>query len=120
MATVLLLGLDDSSAETLSKFALQAGHNTRREAMRTTFETRPSEDLIILSGDGNTYRDALASLKEFHEAPPVLVVSRLGEPSGWIEALGAGAADFIAAPYTFAKVQSAIEAALARPKAFAA
>ncbi len=120
MAIVLLLGLEDSSAEILAKLTIQAGHMSRREPLRTTWETRPTEDVIFISGDQQSYREVLGNIGRFNGAPSVIVISRLGETSGWIDALEAGAADFLAAPYTLPQVSGAIETAMARPRAFAA
>jgi len=120
MAAVLLLGLDEASAETLAKLSIQAGHTPRREAMRTTFQTRTEEDLVFVSGDQSSYRSAIAGIRQFPAAPAVIVISRLGETSGWLDALEAGATDFCAAPYTLPQIQGAITAAVSRTKAFAA
>ncbi len=120
MANILLLGLDDSSAEILAKLTIQAGYIPRRESLRITWETRPLEDVLIISGDQQSYREVLTNIRQLHAPPPVIVISRLGETSGWIDALEAGAADFLAAPYTLPQVSAAIETAMARPRAFAA
>jgi len=120
MATVLLLGLDDLSAATLAKLTIQAGHSTRREPIRTTWETRPAVDLIFLSGDTDSYRNELKQLRQLQASLPVVVLSRLGDTLKWIEALEAGAADFMAEPYSLRQVAGVIEAATVRRKAFAA
>lgn len=120
MATLLLLGLDDASAEAISRLASQAGHSVRRESMRTTFETRPMEDLVVVSGDQGKYRDAIYSLRQFPAAPPVVVISRLGETSGWLDALEAGASDFLAAPYTLPQIRGVMQVVNSRSKTFAA
>lgn len=120
MATVLLLGLDDLSAETIAKLSIQAGHTIRCEPLRTTWKTRPVEDVIFISGDQKGYPDVLENLRWFGNPPKVIVISRLGDNSGWIDALELGAADFLPAPYTLQQVSGAIKAALSRPKAFAA
>jgi len=120
MATVLLLGLDDSSAEILARLTIQAGHVPRREPLRTTWETGPTQDIVLISGDQQSYRELLDNIRRFNAAPPVIVISRLGETAGWIDALEAGAADFLAAPYTLPQVYSAIQTAMERPRAFAA
>ncbi len=120
MATVLLLGLDDLSAETLAKFLVHAGHVSQREPLRITWETRPAENIIFLSGDQKGYRDALESLRRFHNAPFIVVISRLGDTRGWIDALEAGASDFLTAPYTQTQVSGVMQAALSRSKGFAA
>jgi len=120
MPTVLLLGLDDLSADTLEKLLAQAGHVSRREPLRITWERRPAENIIFLSSDQKGYRDALESIRRFHNAPFIVVISRLGDTRGWIDALEAGAADFLTAPYTQTQVSGVIEAAFSRSKSFTA
>ena len=120
MATVLLLGLDDLSAATLAKLTIQAGHSSRRESIRTTWETRPAVDLIFLSGDTNSYCDDLKQIRQLQPSAPVIVLSRLGDATKWIDAIEAGAADFMAEPYSLRQVAGVIEAATVRCKAHSA
>jgi DNA-binding response OmpR family regulator len=120
MATVLLLGLDDLSAATIAKLTVQAGHLYTREPFRTTWETRPAVDVVFLSGDGANYRESIEKIRQFSSPPPIIVVSRLGGARGWIEALEAGATDFVAEPYSLQQIAGVIAAAIPRAKAFAA
>lgn len=120
MASVLLLGLDEGAAQKIERVSSQAGHTVRREPLKVDFATRPQADLIFLSGDHRDYLPALRAIRAYHQAPPVVVVTRLPETSGWIDALEAGATDYCASPFESVHVKWTLDSALSRPKAFAA
>lgn len=120
MANVLLLGLDEAAAHKIETVSNQAGHTVRRETLKTDVAARPQADVIFLSGDDRNYLRILRAIRAYHQAPPVVVVTRLAEASGWIDALEAGATDYCAAPLESMHLKWAMESALSRPKAFAA
>ena len=58
-----------------------------------------SADIILCSADPDKYRPLLRALRDKGLSVPVVVVSRLPEVSGWLDALESGAADYCSAPF---------------------
>jgi DNA-binding response OmpR family regulator len=120
MAKVLMLGLDESVAQQIEKITRQANHTVSNEAMKYDFETRPDADLVFISGDRRDYLSTLRSIRSYHNAPPVVVVTRLPETTDWLDSLEAGAADYCSAPFETTQIGWILDSALSRPRAFAA
>ncbi len=120
MALISLIGLDDSTARQIETITTHASHVVCRSEMNSDYPARPEADLIFLSGDEADYLDALRAIRAWHNAPPVVVVTRLPEVSGWLDALEAGATDYCSAPFEAVQIRWILDSALSRPRAFAA
>jgi DNA-binding response OmpR family regulator len=120
MANVLMIGLDDGIAQQIERITTQANHSVLRSAMKADFDARPDADLVFLSGDRRDYLSALRSIRSYHNAPPVIVVTRLPETSDWLDSLEAGAADYCSAPFEPVQIRWILDSALSHPRAFAA
>jgi DNA-binding response OmpR family regulator len=107
MARILLLGLDTTLADDLSRILQQLGHtvNTARTC-DNVFDVADSD--LIFAGSED-YREALTLCPQ----RPVIVTSRLPEMKSWISALEAGAADYCGAPFEATQVRWVLNTALA-------
>ncbi len=120
MARVLLMGLDDGTARKIEQISVQANHKVSRCGMVTDFASKPEADLVFVSGEVRDYVAMLRALRKYHNAPAVVVVTRLPETSHWLDALEAGAADYCSAPFEPVQIRWILDSALSRPKAIAA
>jgi len=107
MAKILLLGLDLSVADELSRVLRQLGHSVRIAPKREGVLDAADAD-IIFSGSGEL-RNAL----EVSPKRPVIVTSRLPETKAWLNALEDGAADYCGAPFEPTQVRWLLNSALA-------
>lgn len=120
MANVLMMGLDETTAQQIEMITKHANHTVRRSAMKPECEARPEADLVFISGDRKGYLSTVRSLRSYHNAPAVIVVTRLPETSEWLDALEAGATDYCSAPFEPVQIRWILDSALSRPRAFAA
>jgi DNA-binding response OmpR family regulator len=107
MARILLLGLDLTLADDLSRVLRQLGHTVKTAGMRDVSLNVADVDLIFAGSED--FREALT----FHPSRPVIVTSRLPEMKSWISALEAGAADYCGAPFEPTQVRWVLNTALA-------
>lgn len=119
MANVLMMGLEESIGQQIEKIATQANHSVRCSPMLRHLEKRPDADLVFVSGDQKDYISTINSIRSYHNAPPVVVVTRLPETDDWLDALEAGAADYCSAPFEAVQIRWILDSALGRPRAFA-
>ena len=63
---------------------------------------------------------SLAQARKLYPGTPVVVVSRLPEVQGWLDALEAGAADYCAAPFETVQISWILKAHLTQNKVIAA
>lgn len=120
MANVLMMGLDEQIAQQIETITTHANHSVLRSAMKFVCDVRPEADLIFVSGDHPGYLSTVRSIRAYHNAPPVIVVTRLPETSEWLNALEAGAADYCSAPFEQVQIRWILDSALSRPHTFAA
>ena len=88
----LLFDLDGTLSLSLSDALAHCGCTVFRHDAGAD---RPQADIVFCSNQPATLSQALAQFKP----APVVVVSRLPEVEGWLDALEAGAADYCAAPF---------------------
>lgn len=84
----VLFGLEDQLAVSLAAGLTVAGCNIAPEAM-------PGARIVFCAAESGVLQQALSQFPHV----PVVVVSRLPETDGWLDALEAGAADYCAAPF---------------------
>ena len=98
LPTVLLYGLDGALAGPLGEALVHCSCHVKNTEARSEKQTA---DIVFCAHTPDVLNDALSRFK----ATPVVVVSRLPEVDGWLDALEAGAADYCAAPFETAQLQ---------------
>ncbi len=109
MRQALLFELDETLAAPLAKALEQCNWQAvaAEEAPRSG-----KANIVFCSPD----RDVLARAFRSYRNIPVVVVSRLPEIEGWLDALEAGAADYCAAPFEAAQIRWLLDTHANKPR----
>ncbi|MCX6626195.1 MAG: hypothetical protein NTW28_01010 [Candidatus Solibacter sp.] len=111
MANILLIGLESTMADELSRVLGQLGQSV--QTATSGLGTADFGDIqLIFAPEGD-----LASIQRSRPGVPVIVVSRMPEVSAWLSALEQGAADYCGAPFEARQLRWALNSSLARPTA---
>jgi DNA-binding response OmpR family regulator len=105
MARVALLGFPQDLASQLNRILLAEGHTTdhRHYVQDLTKRSRPS--VVFLCADSPGFEETIAALKDAEPDLPFVVATRMPDPSQWLNALEAGAADYCGAPFENVQVR---------------
>jgi DNA-binding response OmpR family regulator len=114
MATILLIGLETTIADELSRVLRQLG-----QIVQTATPGNGAADLAEIQLIFAPETD-LAGIQRSRPGVPVIVVSRLPEVSSWLHALEQGAADYCGAPFEARQVRWALNSSLAPANRIAA
>jgi len=106
MAKVLLLGLERSLSNELNPVLEKLGQTVQIE--HSTSGVLAKTDANVVFADGR----CLHAVRNQRPELPVVVVSRLPEVSGWLDALEAGAADYCGAPFEPKQVRWVLDSSL--------
>jgi DNA-binding response OmpR family regulator len=93
MAKILLLGLDSPIADDLVEVLQQLGQSVQTAALGSGALESGDVHLVFAGSDN------LSVIRRSRPDLPVVVVSRLPEVSGWLDALEQGATDYCGAPF---------------------
>jgi PleD family two-component response regulator len=97
VARAYLTGLDGALGDELTKVLRSA---------RCELTTDPAKaQIVFCAGQKQAFRETLVRFSPV----PVIVVSRLPEVAGWLDALEAGAADYCASPFEEVQVRWLLE-----------
>jgi DNA-binding response OmpR family regulator len=114
MAKILLIGLETTLAEELSRVLSQLGQNVQTiNPENGAAETGDIQLIFAPEAD-------LVSIQRSRPGVPVIVVSRVPEVSSWLHALELGAADYCGAPFEARQVRWALNSSLAPANRIAA
>jgi len=105
----LLFELDDSLASPLSSVLAECQWQA---VPARSGSTGPLARIVFCSPD----REVLARAFRAFAKLPVVVVSRLPEVEGWLDALEAGAADYCAAPFEVSQLRWLLETHAGQPR----
>jgi DNA-binding NtrC family response regulator len=114
MAKILLFGLETKMADDLSGVLHQLGETVQTVAPGSG-GTIPGDIQLIFAPETD-----LAGIRRRRPGVPVIVVSRLPEVSGWLQALEQGAADYCGAPFEPRQLRWALNSSLAPANRIAA
>ena len=106
MAKILLFGLDRSVAEELDPVLTQLGQTVQVAALASGILKNTDANVVFANGD------SLGAVRDQRPELPVVVVSRLPEVSGWLDALDAGASDYCGAPFEAVQLRWVLESSL--------
>lgn len=111
----ILHELDQYLAAQLCEAVSEAGHVFHATASTSeclSVAERLHAGVVFCSADPGKYQSLLNALKRRSLQLPVVVVSRLPETPGWLDALDAGAADYCAAPFEHRHIAWLIQSAM--------
>jgi len=106
MAKILLFGLDRSVEDELNPVLTQLGQTVQTGTPSSG--VLEHTDANVVFADGAT----LSAVRGTRPELPVVVVSRIPEVSGWLDALEAGASDYCGAPFEAVQVRWVLESSL--------
>jgi DNA-binding NtrC family response regulator len=106
MAKVLLFGLERSLSNELNPVLQKLGQTVEIESSSSGVLEHTDANVIFAEG-GN-----LGTVRDKRPELPVIVVSRLPEVRGWLDALEAGASDYCGAPFEPTQVRWVLDSSL--------
>ncbi|HME00463.1 MAG TPA: hypothetical protein VKM93_24420 [Terriglobia bacterium] len=114
---VVLMGLAEGLAEKLGKVLSQEGCTVCLEPrlprdLALRLIDQAEADVVFCPAEPEQYAPLLEAMKAERPGVPVVVVSRLPEVSGWLDALELGAADYCAPPFEPVQIQWILQSAL--------
>ena len=109
----LLFGLEAALAASLEQVLSTCNCNA---TLADSEDQRATPDIVFCPSSSPTLQTALARFRGL----PIVVVSRLPEVEGWLNALEDGAADYCAAPFEATQLRWLLETHTSKRTAFAA
>jgi len=106
MAKILLFGLDRCIADELNPVLKQLGQTVHIAALSNAVLQHTDANVVFAAGD------SLETVRGERPELPVVVVSRIPEVRGWLDALEGGATDYCGAPFEPKQVQWVLESSL--------
>jgi DNA-binding NtrC family response regulator len=106
MAKILLFGLDHCIADELNPVLKQLGQTVQIAAHASGVLQHTDANVVFAAGE------SLGAVREQRPELPVVVVSRIPEVRGWLDALEAGATDYCGAPFEAAQVRWVLDSSL--------
>ena len=116
LSKIVLFGLADSVAAELVRGLSDQARAVysfpcapARDCLALIEELRP--DLVFCAAEPERYTPLLEAVRLEKPGLPIIVVSRSGETSEWLNALEAGASDYCAPPFEATQIQWMLETA---------
>ena len=111
MAKILLFGLEHSIANELNPVLMQLGQIVQVAALASGVLESTDANVVFAAGE------SLGAVRDKRPELPVVVVSRLPEVRGWLDALDAGASDYCGAPFEATQVRWVLDSVKSAPRA---
>ena len=105
MARVALLGFPQDLASQLTRVLLAEAHTVDRKRYIQDLSKRYRPSVGFICADSPDFDDTLTALKDAEPGLPFVVTTRMPDPSQWLNALEAGAADYCGAPFETVQVR---------------
>jgi DNA-binding NtrC family response regulator len=105
MARVALLGFPQDLASQLSRILLAEAHTVDHKRYIQDLAKRSRPSVVFICADSPGFEDAVTALKEAEPDLPFVVTTRMPNPTQWLNALEAGAADYCGAPFEAVQVR---------------
>ena len=106
MAKVLLFGLEHSIADQLNPVLEQLGQTVQVAQSASGVLEHTDANVVFANGD------SLGAVRDKRPELPVVVVTRMPEVRGWLDALEAGASDYCGAPFEATQVRWVLDSSL--------
>jgi len=120
MAKVVLTGIEQSIAAHLQGALAVERHQIEQRHGNASIDDFLDADIVFAGGDGKHYMPLLLGIRQVRPSLPFIVVTRIPETSGWLDALEAGATDYCSAPFELRQINWLMESALPRVRSAAA
>ena len=98
MANVLLMGLDDHTAVQIIQVLRINGHRISRASTKPAQEDLINADFIFADTGDQHYLNVLRLIRDENPVMPFVVVLRDFNSGDWLDAIEAGATDYLAMP----------------------
>jgi DNA-binding NtrC family response regulator len=105
MARVALLGFPQDLASQLSRILLAEAHTVDRKRYIQDLRKRSRPSVVFVCADTPGFLDTVSALKDAEPGLPFVVTTRMPDPTQWLNALEAGAADYCGAPFETVQVR---------------
>ena len=115
MANILLLDLDYGTVDQFRRIQANQKHEVTSGASGDVALSESDAHIIFCGGDHSAYAVWIRTLREARPDLPVVVVTRLPEVDKWLDALDAGAADYIGAPFEQGQIRRIVDTVLSQP-----
>jgi DNA-binding response OmpR family regulator len=112
MAKIYLIGIDQSIAHPLSRAIAAENHIVESKSKDLSAAEATTADVIFAGGENRAYLPLLQAVRSECPAMPFVVVTRLPDSSDWLDALDAGATDYLAAPIEQIQLRWILESVL--------
>jgi DNA-binding NtrC family response regulator len=114
---ILLLGLEDASLAQLADILALESHEISSQPLLPVDKSldlidRFSPDVVYCVADPEHYSPLVEAVRGRGSGLPVVVVSRESNVSEWLDAIEAGAWDYVALPFETAHLRHVLENAL--------
>jgi DNA-binding NtrC family response regulator len=106
MAKVLLFGLEHEVTAELRPVLNQLGQTVQESAPAASVLEHTDANVVFAAGD------SLEAVRHTRPELPVVVVTRIPEVRGWLDALDAGASDYCGAPFEATQVRWVLDSSL--------
>ncbi len=112
---ILLLGLDDPSLDALASVLSGQSHLVTSAPFRGPDqppEALSEAEVVCCSAEPRKYNAIVRSMREKGSSAPVVVVSSTPDLHEWLDAIEAGAWDYVSAPFEPEHIEHVFENAL--------
>ena len=113
---ILLLGLDDPSMAALCSILAEQSHSVSAEPFPSTehssSQAMTDAEVVCCPAEPGRYNAIVRSMRERGSNAPVVVVSSSPDVHEWLDAIEAGAWDYVSAPFEPEHIQHVLENAL--------
>jgi DNA-binding response OmpR family regulator len=113
---ILLLGLDDPSMVALCAILADQSHSVSAEPFpspeQSSSEAITDAEVVCCPAELRQYNAVVRSMREKGSSAPVVVVSSSTDVHEWLDAIEAGAWDYVSAPFEPKHIQNVLENAL--------
>jgi DNA-binding response OmpR family regulator len=116
MAKIVLIGLEQSAANQISRALSSERHEIKSKSKNITMDDLIDADVVFAGGDQAQYLTLLRRIRASRPTLPFVVVTDRPETSHWLDALEAGATDYCSAPFEPRQINWLMESALHRPR----
>jgi DNA-binding NtrC family response regulator len=112
MAKIHLIGIDPSISHPLIRGLAAENHTTESKSRDLPAAEATKADMIFAGGENRAYITLLQAIRAECPGMPFVVVTRLPDSGDWLDALDAGATDYLAAPIEQIQLRWILESAL--------
>jgi DNA-binding NtrC family response regulator len=109
MAKLILIGLEQVTASLIHKVLPAGGHSVEYQTNAGAVSVSDA-DIVFTDAESDRSLTLLRRLKQTYPDLPCVVLSRMPDTREWLDALEAGAADYVGAPFDTAQLLRIVEA----------